>query len=121
MSITLVKDILSKRQDINLLTAPQSQLGIELAIAHGPDLILMDINMPGMDGITALKQLKEIGRTRDIPTIAVSADTMEFNIERVMQAGFSSYITKPIQVEHFLEQIHFFLSCEPQSANETKT
>lgn len=116
----LVKDILSKRQDINLLTAPQAQLGIDLAIAHEPDLILMDINMPGMDGVTALKHLKENSITRDIPTIAVSADTMEFNIERVMQAGFSSYITKPLQVEHFLGQIHFFLSREPQPANETK-
>ncbi len=112
-NLNLVKQILCKEPGITLLTAPQAQLGIELAMAHQPDLILMDINLPGMDGITALKHLKQNSRTRETPVIAVSANAMESDIEKAIQAGFDAYVTKPLQVKEFLEKVRHFLDPRP--------
>jgi len=104
-NLNLVKKILRNRPNIELLSAPEAQLGLDLARAHRPDLILMDINLPGMDGLTALKHLKGYEETRDIPVIAVSANAMEKDVAMAMSAGFNSYIIKPFDIPKFLETI----------------
>ncbi len=104
-NLKLAESILQRRPGINLLTAPQAQLGIELARSHQPDIILMDINLPGMDGYEALKLLKSNNQTKEIPVIALSANAMPKDIERGKASGFREYITKPINVNRFLEVI----------------
>jgi len=111
-NLTLMEDILKCRPGIKLLSASRAQSGIDLAQTHQPDLILMDINMPGMDGITAMKKLKAIEETRNIPVIAVSADAMDAQVEKGMQAGFKSYITKPFNIPQLFEEIDNFLKPE---------
>ncbi len=109
-NLALVKRILLLRQEVQLLTAPEAHLGIELARAHQPNLILMDINLPGMNGIEALKQLQTFEETKDIPTIAISAYITEEDIDKAMSAGFLKYLTKPIKVDEFLETIDNILA-----------
>ncbi len=110
LNLSLVEDILSVHESINLLSAPQAKLGIELAKTHQPDLILMDINLPELDGIEALKILRSIEKTKHIPVIAISADAMESDIKKAMSAGFEAYITKPIEIANFLEIINGFVN-----------
>ncbi len=102
-NLKLMESILQCRPYISLLTAPLAQTGIELARSHQPDIILMDINLPGMDGYEALKCLKSYDRTKEIPVIALSTNVMPEDIERGKPAGFIEYITKPINVNKFLE------------------
>jgi signal transduction histidine kinase/ActR/RegA family two-component response regulator len=104
-NLLLVKKLLSRYPGIEVLEAPDASLGIELARAHRPDLILMDINMPGMDGFTALKRLKEGRETKDIPVIAVSADAMPGDILKGIEAGFHNYLTKPVNLKKFMEAV----------------
>jgi len=111
-NLRLVKDILSSRKDIELLFAPQAQDGIELAEMHSPDLILMDIHLPGMDGVTAMMKLKENEKTRHIPVVAVSANAMKADIEKAIEKGFENYITKPIQIGPFFEVLDKYLTAK---------
>jgi signal transduction histidine kinase/ActR/RegA family two-component response regulator len=111
-NLKLVEQILQSRSDIKLLTAPQARLGIELARAHQPDMILMDINMAGMDGITAMKKLKKYEETSNIPVIAVSANAMESDIKKGLEVGFKSYITKPFDIPKFFIEIDRFLKSD---------
>lgn len=104
-NLILVENILKRRPDIKLLTAPQARLGIELARAHQPNMILMDVNLPGINGFEALKLLKDHGETKEIPVVAVSANAMPKDIEKGMAAGFKDYITKPININKFLEVV----------------
>ncbi len=113
-AVFCVEQILKNRSDINLLSAPQARMGIELANAHKPDLILMDINMPEMDGITAMKKLQNYEETHDIPVIAISANAMESDIKKALNAGFKAYIIKPFDIPKFLMEIDRFL--EPENS-----
>lgn len=85
----------------DLLTTHTPELGIELAQSRRPELILLDINMPGMDGYQVLEVLKADARLQAIPVIAVTANAMPRDIERGHAAGFSEYLTKPIDVAGF--------------------
>ncbi len=105
-NMELVKKILRSRPDVELIWADNAITGIELAKLHQPDLILMDIHLPGMDGLTAFKKLKEEAETKDIPVIAVSADAMSGDLKRAMDMGFKAYITKPIHIPTFLNTIN---------------
>ncbi len=105
-NLALIQQILKKREDIRLLTAPQAQIGIDLARAHIPDLILMDINMPEMDGIEAFRRLRASEETRSIPVIAVSANAMESDVNKALKAGFKSYIKKPFDLKLFTQEIN---------------
>ena len=89
LNLSLVEKFLRDRNDIKLFTAPQAKLGLELARAHRPDLILMDINLPGMSGIEAYEYLQTSKETKHIPVVAISADAMEVDIERTKKAGFN--------------------------------
>jgi len=104
-NLRLVTQLFSRRPNIHLWSAHEPLLGLELAMEHKPDLILLDINLPGMDGYSVLKQLREWDATRDIPVIAISANAMQKDIERGMKAGFDDYITKPIDVRCLLQAV----------------
>jgi len=103
INLKLVEAILSMRNNISFLSAPTAELGLELARAHCPDLILMDIHLPGMNGIEALKQLRTYEQTRTTPVVAVSASAMKNDIDRAMAAGFNDYLTKPFQMNELLK------------------
>lgn len=83
---------------------------IELAKSRKPDLIIMDIQLPGMSGIEITKLLKADNDTSGIPVIAVTAFAMKGDEERIMEAGFSSYVAKPVSVPSFLDNVARFLS-----------
>jgi PAS domain S-box-containing protein len=97
-NIKLVAQILGRRPHIHLITAHTPELGIELALARHPELILLDINMPGMDGYQVMKVLKANASLRVIPIVAVTANAMPRDIERGKTAGFADYLTKPLDV-----------------------
>ncbi|GJL77036.1 MAG: histidine kinase [Nitrospinaceae bacterium] len=118
-NLNLVEQILECRPDITLLSASRSQLGIDLACSHKPDLILMDIHMPEMDGITAMKKLKGYEETRDIPIIAVSANAMKSDIEKSLKDGFDAYITKPLNIKEFFAKIEAHLQLRKPTVVES--
>ncbi|MDV7399762.1 response regulator, partial [Arthrospira platensis SPKY1] len=100
-NLKLVANIIGRRADIDLLTAHSAELGLELARARRPELILLDINMPGMNGYQVMGVLKASPTTRHIPVVAVTANAMRRDIQRGLQAGFSDYLTKPIDIDRF--------------------
>ena len=100
----LVRDVLEVK-GYNTLESETAEDGIKLAIEKSPDLILMDIQLPGIDGITALKRLKIDPKTQNIPVIAVTASAMTYNRVTMLAEGFDGYQTKPISVKDFLEEV----------------
>ena len=104
-NLKLVEQLIARRPDMRLLSATNGNLGIELARAPQPDVILMDINLPGMSGIEALQILRDDPATAHIPVIALSANAMPRDIERGLEAGFFRYLTKPIKVDEFMETL----------------
>jgi signal transduction histidine kinase/ActR/RegA family two-component response regulator len=106
----LVQRILERRPHIQILAADTAEKGIELARTRDPDLIVLDINLPGMDGYEALARLRSYVDTRHIPIIALSANAMPSDVKRGLEAGFLQYLTKPIDVKEFLRTIDLFLS-----------
>jgi signal transduction histidine kinase/CheY-like chemotaxis protein len=104
-NLRLMTQVLGRRADIHLWSAHEPVLGLELASRNKPDLILLDINLPGMDGFEVLKQLRVREETRAIPVIAISANAMPKDIEAGLAAGFDNYITKPINVEVLMKAV----------------
>lgn len=104
-NLRLVSQLLAKQKFIHMWTAHEPMLGLELATAKRPDLILLDINLPGMDGYGVLSELKKRDETRDITVIAISANAMPTDIEKGLKAGFDHYITKPIDLDALLKAI----------------
>jgi PAS domain S-box-containing protein len=109
-NLMLVEDLIARRPDIRLLSARDGNRGIEIARASQPDVILMDINLPGISGITALKILGLDPATAHIPVVALSANAMPRDIERGLEAGFFRYLTKPIKVNEFMETLDLTLN-----------
>jgi PAS domain S-box-containing protein len=104
-NLQLVEQIIARRPDLRLLSARTGPLGIELAHDARPDVILMDINLPGMSGIKAMQILRADSATAHIPIVALSANAIPRDIERGLEAGFFRYLTKPIRVTEFLETL----------------
>jgi PAS domain S-box-containing protein len=104
-NLALVEQLIARRGDLKLLTAIDAHLGIELARAYLPDVILMDINLPGMSGYGALKLLSEDPATAHIPVLALSANAVPRDIEKGLEAGFFRYLTKPIRVREFMDAL----------------
>ncbi|HEV7609233.1 MAG TPA: PAS domain S-box protein [Steroidobacteraceae bacterium] len=104
-NMKLVEQIIARRPNMRLLLAGEAILGIELARIHQPEVILMDINLPGISGISALKLIGEDPLTQHIPVIAISANAMPHDIEKGLEAGFFRYLTKPIKVTEFMETV----------------
>ena len=116
-NLMLVEDLIARRPDIRLLTARDGDSGIEIARASLPDVILMDINLPGISGIQALKVLAQDAATARIPVVALSANAVPRDIERGMEAGFFRYLTKPIKVDEFMDTLDVALKfAESQAA-----
>jgi CheY-like chemotaxis protein len=104
-NMKLVEQIIARHPDIRLLTAVDGNSGIEIARESQPDVILMDINLPGMNGFEALKILRSDPSTAHITVLALTANAMPRDIKKGMEAGFFRYITKPIKVDEFMEAL----------------
>jgi PAS domain S-box-containing protein len=98
-NVLFMKDLLGAFESIDLMTAPTAEMGVELARARTPELIIMDINLPGMSGLDALRALKASPETSAVPVIALTAAASERDRQRGEQAGFFRYLTKPVQVD----------------------
>ena len=120
-NLMLVEDLVARRPDIRLLTAKDGSRGIEIARASRPDVILMDINLPGISGIQALRILADDPSTAHIPVVALSANAVPRDIARGLEAGFFRYLTKPIKVNEFMNALDIALKfAESQSARAGK-
>ena len=100
-NLTLIEEMLQEESDIELLTAMQGQIGLDLACRHSPDLILLDLHLPDIAGRDVLLQLKAWQATRDIPVVVISADATTRQIDRLLAAGAIHYLTKPLDVAEF--------------------
>lgn len=104
-NLRLVIQLLSRLPNINIHSAAEPFLGIELAVKHEPDLILLDINLPGIDGYEVLELLRKRDTIKNTPVIAISANAMPKDIKKGIEAGFENYITKPIEVTHLMQVV----------------
>ena len=104
-NLALVEQLIARRSDLKLLTAVDAHLGMQLARAYQPDVILMDINLPGISGYGALKLLQDDVATTHIPVMALSANAVPRDIEKGLEAGFFRYLTKPIKVLEFMDAL----------------
>ncbi len=119
-NLMLVEDLIARRSDISLLSASDGSRGIEIARASRPDIILMDINLPGISGIQALKILADDPLTAHIPVIALSANAIPRDIEKGLEAGFFRYLTKPIKVSEFMDTLNVALKFATRNSNATR-
>lgn len=108
-NLMLVEDLIARRPDIRLLTAREARHGIQIARTARPQVILMDINLPGISGITAMELLAKDKLTSHIPVIALSANAIPSDIKKGLDAGFFRYLTKPIKVNEFMETLDIAL------------
>ena len=104
-NLELVEQIIGRRTDLRLLGAADASLGIEFARVYQPEVILMDINLPGISGIEAMKILRADPVTAHIPVIALSANAVPRDIQRGLDAGFFNYLTKPIKVNQLMDAL----------------
>ena len=118
-NLMLVEDLVARRPDICLLSARDAVRGIELARAALPDVILMDINLPGISGLQALRILAQNSSTAHIPVLALSANAVPSDIAKGLEAGFFRYLTKPIKVIEFMETLDVALKFAGQQASRT--
>jgi PAS domain S-box-containing protein len=109
-NLTLVERLVARRNDVRLLSAVDGSSGVELARASLPEVILMDINLPGISGIEALRILRNDATTAHIPVVALSANAMPRDIEKGLAAGFFRYLTKPIKVGEFTDTLNAALA-----------
>ena len=107
-NLKLLRDVL-EYAGYDVRVARTAEDGITLAVKEPPDLVLMDLQLPGIDGMEALRRLRENPRTADIPVVAVTAQAMKQDRERALDAGFNGYIEKPISVRAFPDQVRRFL------------
>ena len=115
-NLKLVEQLIARRPDMRLLSARDGNLGIELARTNQPEVILMDINLPGISGVEALKILREDSATAHIPVLAISANAMQRDIQKGLDAGFFRYLTKPIKVNEFMQTLDVALEFARQEA-----
>jgi CheY-like chemotaxis protein len=109
-NLSLVEQLISRSPDLQMLTAGTGKLGIKLARANQPEVILMDINLPDISGVEALHLLRQDPDTAHIPVVAISANAMPYDIEKGLKAGFYRYLTKPIKINEFNETIQAALA-----------
>jgi CheY-like chemotaxis protein len=102
VNFTLVERILEFRPALKLMHARSGGSGVELAVAHRPKLVLLDLNLPDMHGSEVLRQLQGESQTADIPVVVLSADATPSQIERLLTAGARNYLTKPFDIDPFL-------------------
>ena len=118
-NLLLVEQIIENNSQLRMLSARDGHMGITLARLHSPDVILMDINLPGINGTSALKVLRKDPATKHIPVIALSANAMPRDIQKGLEAGFFRYLTKPIKINEFMSALDDALKfCEEGSVEE---
>lgn len=110
-NLKLVRDVL-QFNDYETAEAMTAEDGLVLARSQHPALILLDIQLPGMDGFAALRQLRADPITKSIPVMAVTASAMEQDRQKILEAGFDGYMTKPINVKKFTEEIRTVLASD---------
>jgi CheY-like chemotaxis protein len=101
-NLRLVERILARRPEVKLISAMQGSIGLELARQHQPDLVLLDLHLPDIQGDEILRQLRADPRTEQLPIVMISADATSAQIQRLRAAGANDYLTKPIDVRKFL-------------------
>jgi PAS domain S-box-containing protein len=107
-NIAFMEDLVGELPSVELVTAPNAEIGLDLIRAHRPHVVIMDINLPGMSGLEAMQRLREWPETRDIPVIGLSAAALLADTRRAAEAGFFRYLTKPVKVAeltHTLEEL----------------
>lgn len=104
----LVKRVLTV-EDMEVIEASDGAKGLELALAHHPDLILVDINLPDIDGYELTLRIKGLGELRDIPIVALTANVMKGDKEKTLDAGCDGYIQKPVDVDRLPDQVRSFM------------
>jgi len=104
-NLKLVEHILARRPEVRLHAAMQGRLGLELIREHHPDLVLLDLNLPDISGAEVLSSMNNDVSTRDIPVVIISADATRRQIDNLMEAGARAYMTKPLDVQRFLEVV----------------
>ena len=109
-NLKLMEKVFRRLSNVRMISAHNAEIGLVMAEKEQPNLILMDINLPGMDGVEAFEQIKKSETMRHIPVIAVSANAMPHDIERAMNIGFKAYITKPFNVDEILAEVSAQLS-----------
>jgi len=119
-NLKLVEQIIARHFDMRLLTALNGYDGIEIARASRPDVILLDINLPDISGFEVLKVLRSDPATAQIPAIALSANAMPRDIKNGLQAGFLSYMTKPIRVNEFMDALDAALEFAGRGSDDSK-
>ena len=103
-NLKLARDVLN-HTGYQTLEAETAEEGLALARARHPDIVLMDVQLPGMDGLQALDRLRSDPETRDIPVIALTAFAMKDDRERFLAAGFDRYVAKPLDIREFPQQV----------------
>jgi CheY-like chemotaxis protein len=119
-NLKLVEQLIARCPDMRLLTAVNGTLGIELARASQPEMILMDVNLPDISGIEVLRVLREDPVTAHIPIVALSANAMPGDIRKGLEAGFFRYLTKPIKVNEFMDTLFVTLEFADQKTGSRK-
>jgi two-component system cell cycle response regulator DivK len=110
-NMKLARDIL-RAKGYATLEAVNGETGVRLALEHKPDLVLMDIQLPGISGIEALRILRSEPATASIPAIAVTASVMQQDRKQITEAGFEAYVGKPINLKEFLEAVRAALEAK---------
>ncbi|HEX5059978.1 MAG TPA: ATP-binding protein, partial [Kofleriaceae bacterium] len=108
-NIAFMREVMDELPGVELLTAPTAEIGLPLIRAHKPSAVIMDINLPGMSGFDAVRQLREWGDTKDIPVIGLSAAALARDTARAKEAGFFRYLTKPVKVDELMKTLEELL------------
>jgi PAS domain S-box-containing protein len=111
-NIAFMQELVGELERVTLLTAPTAEVGIELVRARLPDVVIMDINLPGMSGFDATRKLQEWPETRQIPVIALTAAAMAGDRKRSQDAGFKKYLTKPVRVPELIATLEELLGAQ---------
>jgi CheY-like chemotaxis protein len=108
-NVRLLERLLVHKPNVRLITSLEGCLGLQLAQQHRPDLILLDVHMPDLSGYEVLERLRGDVRTASIPVVMLSADASHEQIQRFRDAGARDYLTKPLDLQHFLGQLDVYL------------
>lgn len=112
-NIAFMRELIGELASVELLTAPTAEIGLELVRAHRPGAVILDINLPGMSGLDALRLLREWPETREIPVIGLSAAALRSDAKRAHDAGFYRYLTKPVKVDDLTQVLEEIFSARP--------